>query len=128
VKLTAIVSALVATACVAFSGSSAADEDQGGTTYWHPCLVNQVATFANRVHVQCSNPSIFGGVRFFAVPTSNSGEAARLMTLGAAALASGKPLGIEAKYTVIPSIDGNYASWGCAEHDCRRALSVALTK
>jgi hypothetical protein len=127
-KPAAIVSALLATLCLTFSGPAAADEDHGGPTYWHPCVVIQVAAFANRVHVQCANPSIFGVIKYFAVPTSSAGEAARLTALGTAAMAGGKPLAVEAKYSVNPSIDGNYAAWGCAEHDCRRALGMALNK
>lgn len=126
-KVAAVVSALVASAGLGASCSAYADEDHGPASDWYACHVNQVAAYANRVHVRCSNFSTLG-LYYYAVPTSSSAEAARLVTLGTAALASGKPLGIEAKLIVTPYIDGDYASWGCALQNCRRALSVAIDK
>jgi hypothetical protein len=97
--------------------------DEVPLTQWGVCHVSEVATFANRVHVRCLLPAM---AVYFAVPTSSSAEATRLVALGTAALISGRPLSIEAKFFVSSS-DG-YESWGCMSHDCRRALAVVLPK
>ena len=86
----------------------------------HICKVIEVATFSNRVHVQCQDAAA-GDIRFFAAPTSSSSEATRLVTLGSAALAGAGDLVVG-----FPFFDPNTESFGCAVENCRRPFSIQL--
>ena len=118
-KLSAFVQTLLLGAALALPASALALE---GVTR---CPVDEVATFQNRVHVRC-------GARYwdkspwpsyFAVPTSSSNEAARLVTMGTAAYMGDWQLQIF--YDVD---DMNAASYGCANQDCRRPTKILLYK
>jgi hypothetical protein len=92
----------------------------------HECKVIEVATFPNRVHVSCQDAVCslwYGCLRFYAVPTSNAGEAGRLTTLGSAALtgAGAGALAIDFDWSNLDA-----ASYGCAVADCRRPLLIRL--
>ena len=95
-----------------------------GEIWTKDCKVTEVAAVFGRVHVRCGwGPAHVGDIYYFAAPTSASAEAARLVALGTTALTSGANLRIR--------YDWNYtdaASFGCALHDCRRALELWLTK
>jgi hypothetical protein len=93
----------------------------------HVCQVLEVATFTNRVHVLCKDDyregNVFYGIRYFAVPTSNSGEAARLTTLGSAALLGAG----DGELTIDFDLhNGDATAYGCISLDCRRPLGVRL--
>ena len=97
----------------------AQDTDQGPATYTGNCHVLNVATFSNRVHVECASGAYF---RFFASPTSASSEANRLVTLGSAAMTGAGYLQIRFQMSTSDA-----ASYGCMQ-DCRRPLEVILRK
>jgi hypothetical protein len=78
------------------------------------CDVTEVYAFSNRVHVKCG-----AGPNYYAVPTSNSGEAARFTTM--ASLALGGQLWIDFDFA-----DLSGQSFGCEPRNCRRALGFAL--
>jgi hypothetical protein len=92
----------------------------------HSCLVKEVKSFSDRVHVRCAaGPTIeaagFGPLTFivyFAVPASDWSMALRFTSM--ASMAVGSYLDIE--YNPYVS-----AAWfGCQDHDCRQALSFGL--
>jgi hypothetical protein len=92
------------------------------TTTWQECQVIEVRTYANRVHVLCAwSDQVFGP--YFAVPTSSSAEATRLVTLGTASLMGGGRLRI-----LLGLDDFTGPSYGCLINDCRRPLEVILSK
>lgn len=86
----------------------------------HSCKSVDVTTFPERVHVRCSTAAS-GGIIFFAVPTANNENAARILSTLLAGHVSGKTLVIG-----YDSTDTSGAAFGCATHDCRRLLSVGV--
>ena len=85
------------------------------------CEVTEVATFQNRVHLQCN---IQGILLYFAVPTSSSAEAQRLITMGNAALAApGKTF-----WVTYDAADLQGQSYGCLASNCRRPLGFGFRK
>jgi len=84
------------------------------------CTVDEVATFQNRVHVRCQGQETWP--RYYAVPTSSSSEAARLVTLGTAALMSAGDL----RLWVLFEAYEHYDSFGCSNSDCRRPIEIRL--
>jgi hypothetical protein len=55
---------------------------------WISCTPIGTATFQNRVHVRCA--ASVGGISYFATSTSDSGCAARILSLGASAQVAGR--------------------------------------
>lgn len=111
--------------CVALTAVEALAQD-GDIGYdsnvrWSSCKVDQVATYATRVHVRCGGTGFF--FRYFASPTSNAAEAARLVTLGTAAMTGAGTLWILADMRKQDA-----ASYGCAVHDCRRPMDMQFNK
>ena len=85
------------------------------------CEVTEVATFQNRVHLQCN---IQGILLYFAVPTSSSAEAQRLITMGNAALAApGRTF-----WVTYDASDLQGASYGCLPSNCRRPIGFGFRK
>lgn len=84
------------------------------------CKSVEVATYAERIHVRCTQVAS-GGIVFFAVSTANSAHAARLLASLLMAHTVGKDIVVE----FDPS-DTSGTAFGCAAHDCRRLLSVAV--
>jgi hypothetical protein len=82
------------------------------------CTVSEIANFSNRVHIRCVNsvrdPATGANIFFFAVPTSNTALAQRVITLGGAALTSNRRL-------FIQFTDGDLSGtpFGCLSGDCR---------
>ena len=83
------------------------------------CNVVDVAAFPNRAHFRCDNmyPA------YFAVPTSSSAEATRLVTLASAALLGDRK--IEVTYN---EMDAAPETYGCMHYDCRRPIQLRLIK
>lgn len=112
-KTNALVPALVLSAMLALPSSAHA--------YVHTatCNVVEIMTFSNRVHFKCDN--VYPA--YFAVPTSSSAEATRLVTLASTALmGSGK---IQLWYETL---DGSAESYGCMISNCRRPIQLRLFK
>ena len=91
----------------------------------HECTVLEVAAFANRVHVLCKDDyqegSGFYGIRYFAVPTRSSGEAAHLTTLESTALSGAGVLTFDFDLTNgVAGTDGGIA------YNCRCPLNIRL--
>ena len=87
---------------------------------WFTCKSVEVATYADRIHVRCTQAAS-GGIVFFAVSTANSAHAARFLASLLMAHTVGKDVVVE----FDPS-DTTGTAFGCAAHDCRRLLSVAV--
>ena len=127
--MTSRVHALMLAAALALPAAARANDDGGYTNavYWAECQVVEVATFANRVHVKCSTTLAgeYIPLRYFASPTSNSAEAARLLAMGTAALtgAGGGKL-----WVLLDLSKSDAVSYGCAWNDCRRPLETRLVK
>ena len=90
------------------------------------CVVKEVRSYSDRVHVRCtSGPDIeavgfgnLGFINFYAVPTSDWNMALRFTSMASAAV--GGVLYID----FDPFVS---AAWfGCQDHDCRQALSFWL--
>ncbi|ATB43320.1 hypothetical protein CYFUS_008800 [Cystobacter fuscus] len=77
------------------------------------CTPNQVAVFANRIHVRCT-ASTAGGIYFFALSTSDSAFANRTLSLFSTALAGGRPVYIDYNPSSTSGV-----SLGCLSSDCR---------
>ena len=109
-------------AALFISLSSAAPSTGAVTLYEVNCTVIEVATLANRVHIRCA-PTETPFWSFFSVPTSNSAESGRLVTLGTAAMTTGRPVRVTYDLT-----DFSAEAFGCVSSNCRRPLSVALAR
>jgi hypothetical protein len=108
-KIRALVKSLaLAAALIALPGSARAD--------W--CRVAELYSFSNRVHVKCAD-LVYPGFSYFAVPRTNAAEVASFTTM--ASMAMGGYLWID-----FNMFDMSAASFGCANNDCRRALSWRL--
>jgi hypothetical protein len=79
----------------------------------HVCIPQNVAVFANRIHVRCSTLSA-EGIRYFALSTADSKHAARVLSLLLTAKASGQRVGVDYN----PN-DTSGVSIGCYSSDCR---------
>jgi hypothetical protein len=118
-KSSALVQTLLLGAALALPASALAQDGESNFSTTQ-CTVEEVATFANRVHVKCKDRAI----SFFASPTSNAGESTRLVTLGSAALLGAGDL--EITFEVF-SLD-NAESFGCLRGNCRRPIQIRLIK
>ena len=119
-KISALVPTLMLGAILALPASVRAYD--GNEVWAKTCKVTEVATYPNRVHVLCVGPYT-NDIVYFASPTTNSAEAARLVTLGTSALTSAGNL-----YVVYDLWNTDAASYGCAAHNCRRPIEMRLTK
>lgn len=88
--------------------------------YTTTCNVVEVVTFSNRVHFKCSNTV---HPIYFAVPTSSSAEATRLVTMASTALMGGGKIEVTYDY-----VDATPVSYGCMYSDCRRPIKLRLFK
>jgi hypothetical protein len=86
------------------------------------CEVVEVATLHNRVHLHCN---IQGILMYFAVPTSSSAEAQRLVTMGTAALVAGPA---KTFWVTYDAGDLQGASYGCQPANCRRPIGFGFRK
>jgi hypothetical protein len=84
------------------------------------CTPSYVGSFPNRVHVLCTVAAP-GGIFYFATPTSDSKNAARLLTIMLTAKALGKNL------QIYYDPGGNGTSFSCQVSDCRPILGIEMT-
>ena len=87
---------------------------------WVDCTPGKVATFPNRVHVECT-ATVGGGILFFAVASSDTGYANRFMSLASSALVAGRTLRI-----FYDPADTSGSTFGCGTSDCRKAPGIAI--
>jgi hypothetical protein len=109
-QIRAFIKAVALAAVLALPGSALA----GG---W--CQVTELYSFDSRVHVRCAG-LVYPGFSYFAVPLSSTAQVASFSAM--ASMAMGGYLWID-----FNMFDTSATSFGCAAHDCRRALSWRLT-
>jgi hypothetical protein len=85
---------------------------------WYTCTPANVATYLNRVHVMCTVPD--GAIWYFAAPTSDYKNAARVLSLLLTAEATGKSVTV-----LYDTLDTSGTAYDCLEADCRPILAVA---
>ncbi len=86
----------------------------------HTCTSVGVAVYPERVHVECSVAAP-GGIRFFALGTSNPSHAARILSVLSMAHVTGKAL-----YIDYDPGDTSGEAIGCMATDCRLIRSAAI--
>jgi hypothetical protein len=98
------------------------------------CRVKGVATFLERIHIQCAAPDPhdyiairdWGDLRYFALPTNVSSAqdafANRVLTLANTAILTGHGVQI-----LFDWRDLTAASYGCQVNDCRQIIEAQLT-
>ena len=93
-----------------------------GTTAatWANCVPTEVIAFSNRIHVRCA-AAVGGGIRFFAVPTSNAPHAARVQSMLTTAQVAGRTLRI-----LYEPGNTSGSSFGCGPQDCRQISAVGF--
>jgi hypothetical protein len=111
------VSLTVAISILLLLGSATRSSAQ---TTFYGCKSVEVRTFAERVHVRCSQAAA-GGIVFFAVATANSAHAARFLSVLMMAHLAGKSITVE-----YDPKDTSGTGFGCLANDCRRLLSVGV--
>ncbi|GAB4263152.1 MAG: hypothetical protein Kow0080_01200 [Candidatus Promineifilaceae bacterium] len=87
---------------------------------WGNCTPYHVAVFSSRIHVRCQ--TAVNGILYFAFPTTNDAEAARILSLFTSAQVTGRLLQVlydPADTTTGPAI-------GCGANDCRVITAVIL--
>jgi hypothetical protein len=87
---------------------------------WYTCTPVNVAAFSQRIHVKCS-ASVGTGIWYFAVPTSNAANAARMLSLLSTAHVAGRTLWIQSDLA-----DTSGASIGCQTNDCRLIIAAEM--
>jgi hypothetical protein len=86
---------------------------------WHLCVPESVATYTTRIHIECA--TAIGNIKYFAVPTSESKHAARMLATMLTAHAAGMTASI-----LFEPDDTSDLPPGCLEADCRLLLAVAV--
>lgn len=84
------------------------------------CTPSYIGAFPTRVHVLCTLPAT-GGIYYFAAPTSDSKNAARILSI----MLTAKSLGKNLQIYYNPS--GSGASYGCQTVDCRPIDAIEMT-
>lgn len=87
---------------------------------FYTCKSIGVAVYAERIHVQCDKPAS-GGFSYFALSTTNSAHAARILSVLTAAHLAGRNIVV-----LYDPGDTSGTAFGCAANDCRRLISVGL--
>ncbi len=84
------------------------------------CTPSYIGAFSNRVHVLCTVAAP-GGIYYFAAPTSDSKNAARILSVMLTAKALGKNL------QIYYNPSGSGAAFGCQTNDCRPIDAIEMT-
>ena len=84
------------------------------------CTPSYIGAFSSRVHVLCTLPAP-GGIYYFAVPTSDSKNANRVLSI----MLTAKSLGRDLQIYYDPSGDGS--AYGCGVNDCRPIIAIEIT-
>jgi hypothetical protein len=100
------------------SGSQANALNPSDTADWYTCTPWKVATYGGRVHVECT--VAVNGIKFFAAPTSDYKNAARILSL----LLTAKATTSDVEVLYDPLDDTSGVPWGCLAADCRPILGV----
>jgi hypothetical protein len=87
---------------------------------WASCTPDNVAVFAERIHVRCTTP--VNGISYFAFSTADDAEAARILSLFTSAQVTGRLLQV----LYDPNDTTSGPPIGCAATDCRLIVAVAL--
>jgi hypothetical protein len=84
------------------------------------CTPSFIGAFSNRVHVLCTVAAP-GGIFYFAAPTSDSRNAARVLSI----MLTAKSLGKNLQIYYDPAASG--AAFGCQTNDCRPMTAIEMT-
>ena len=95
--------------------SELGSEDLSAITTDYLFTPANVAVFDNRIHVKATVAK--NGVQYFAVPTTDSRFANRILSLLLTAKASGQRVGV-----VYNASDTSGTAWGCQSGDCRTII------
>ena len=90
-----------------------------GTETWISCVPVGVVTYRIRVHIHCA--AAVDGISFFAVSTTDTAYAARVLSTISTAQVAGRTLSI-----LYDPADLSGASIGCQTNDCRLILGVGF--
>lgn len=86
---------------------------------WVVCTPISVATFYERVHVECTE--IYNGVRYFAISTTSAANSARILSTMAAAQVAGRTINV-----LYDPQDTSGEAFGCLATDCRTIIAVGI--
>jgi len=100
------------------TGSQASSLEPSDTADWYVCDPWKVATYSSRVHVECFVAD--GVIKYFAAPTSDYKNAARVLSLALTAQAAGSQ--VEILYD--PADDTSGVPYGCLAGNCRPILGI----
>lgn len=89
------------------------------TSTWVTCVPIQIVTYAVRVHVRCQ--TAISGVSFFAAPTSDGANVARVLSVITAAQVAGRTLDV-----LYDPADTSGTAIGCLAADCRLIQAVGF--
>ena len=84
------------------------------------CTPSYIGAFTNRVHVLCTVAAP-GGIYYFAAPTSDSRNAARVLSI----MLTAKSLGKNLQIYYDPTASG--AAYSCQTNDCRLITAIEMT-
>ena len=84
------------------------------------CTPSYIGAFSNRVHVLCTVAAP-GGIFYFATPTSDSKNAARVLSIMLTAKSLGKNL------QIYYDSAGDGSAYGCQTNDCRPINAIEMT-
>jgi hypothetical protein len=85
-----------------------------------PCKATESAVFSNRIHVQCLDP-VDGRFQFFAAPTTDSHQAARILSIIESAHFSNRFLAVTSDFA-----DVSGSAIGCDPSNCRLITSISM--
>lgn len=90
------------------------------TSQWNnTCVPVGIVTYSTRVHVQCQ--SAVSGIIYFAAPTADAANVARILSIITAAQVAGRTLSI-----LYDPADTSGTAIGCAANDCRLIQAVGF--
>ncbi len=84
------------------------------------CTPSFIGAFSNRVHVLCTVAAP-GGIFYFAAPTSDSRNAARVLSI----MLTAKSLGKNLQIYYDPAASG--VAFGCQTNNCRPMTAIEMT-
>ena len=87
---------------------------------WEACTPTEVAAFENRIHIRCEQ-TLDDGIRYIALPTTDSGHASRVLTLMTSPALARRVLRVR-----YDPDDLTGASFGCQNRNCRRLRGVVV--
>jgi hypothetical protein len=85
----------------------------------YTCTPSYIGAFSNRIHVLCTAAAP-GGIFYFAAPTSDSRNAARVLSIMLTAKSLGKNL------QIYYSATGDGSAFSCQVSDCRPITAIEM--